>query len=246
MSLNLITSMDELVGLDTSGNFDVKNEPCYGQLVTDKVDAILEKANQDRHISSYYIAEELKIDHKTVSPHLKKARYRKKLDTWVSHELIERNLMNHVLTYDSLLKRNKTELFLKRLITGDKRAIIHYELLPPGKTIDSDLHYQQLMGLKKEVEKKRREPINRNGNRLTKTAINFVKEAEFPLRGEDGRHPSTVTALGRRRLPLRPLALLEGLSRREKSNGSAWPIGRTPPQPPNLSVGPISFFLTNR
>ncbi|GBP68854.1 hypothetical protein EVAR_46171_1 [Eumeta japonica] len=31
---------------------------------------------------------------------------------------------------------------------------IHYKLLPPGKTINSDLHYQQLMRLKQEVEKK--------------------------------------------------------------------------------------------
>ncbi|GBP63028.1 hypothetical protein EVAR_43778_1 [Eumeta japonica] len=32
--------------------------------------------------------------------------------------------------------------------------IIHYELLPPGKTINLDLYYQQLMRLKEEVEKR--------------------------------------------------------------------------------------------
>ncbi|GBP31814.1 hypothetical protein EVAR_81580_1 [Eumeta japonica] len=42
-----------------------------------------------------------------------------------------------------------------------ERGIIHYELLPPGKTINSDLYYQQLMILKQEVEKKRPELINR-------------------------------------------------------------------------------------
>ncbi|GBP48039.1 hypothetical protein EVAR_83742_1 [Eumeta japonica] len=42
---------------------------------------ILEKVEQDRHISSYDIAQELGIDHKIDLTHLKKLEY-KKLDTW--------------------------------------------------------------------------------------------------------------------------------------------------------------------
>ncbi|GBP11395.1 Histone-lysine N-methyltransferase SETMAR [Eumeta japonica] len=63
-----------------SGNFDVKDEPRSGRPVTDKVvvDAILEKIEQDRRISSYDIAEELGIDHKTVLTHLKKSWIYKK------------------------------------------------------------------------------------------------------------------------------------------------------------------------
>ncbi|GBP48786.1 hypothetical protein EVAR_32810_1 [Eumeta japonica] len=49
-----------------SGNFDVKDEYFPGQPVIDKVDAVLEKVEQDRHIRSYDIPEELEIDHKTV------------------------------------------------------------------------------------------------------------------------------------------------------------------------------------
>ncbi|GBP10828.1 hypothetical protein EVAR_5421_1 [Eumeta japonica] len=41
------------------GNFDVKDQPRSGRPVTNKVDAILEKIEQDQHISSYHIAEEL-------------------------------------------------------------------------------------------------------------------------------------------------------------------------------------------
>ncbi|GBP98074.1 hypothetical protein EVAR_68677_1 [Eumeta japonica] len=48
-----------------------------------KVDAILEKVEQDRHISSYHIAEEPGIDHKIVSTHLEKPDIQKKVDTWV-------------------------------------------------------------------------------------------------------------------------------------------------------------------
>ncbi|KAJ0184081.1 hypothetical protein K1T71_000504 [Dendrolimus kikuchii] len=91
----------------------------------DKIDAIFEKVEQDRHISSYDVAGELAIDHKTVLAHLKKAGYTKKLDIWVPHELTERNLMNRVLICDSLLRRNETEPFLKKLITGDEKWITY-------------------------------------------------------------------------------------------------------------------------
>ncbi|WP_337239668.1 hypothetical protein, partial [Vibrio cholerae] len=80
-----------------SGNFDVKDAPRSGRPVTNKMDAIFERVEQDRHISSYDVAEELGIDPKTVLTHLKKAGYTKKLDIWVPHELTQRNLMNRVL-----------------------------------------------------------------------------------------------------------------------------------------------------
>ncbi|KAL0880854.1 hypothetical protein ABMA27_002037 [Loxostege sticticalis] len=155
----------------------VKDASRSGRPITDKIDAIFEKVEQDQHISSYDVAEELGIDHKTVLAHLKKTGYTKKLDIWVPHELTERNLMNHVLICDSLLRRNETEPFLKLSlrITGDEnwitydknkpgftrnkvmlcvwwdwKGIIHYELLPPGRNIDSELYCEQLMRLKQE------------------------------------------------------------------------------------------------
>ncbi|GBP21115.1 Histone-lysine N-methyltransferase SETMAR [Eumeta japonica] len=109
------------------------HEPGSGRPVSDKVDVILEKEEQDRHISSKEIAEELKIDHNAVLTHLKKAGDTKRLDTWVRHELTKRNLMNRVLIYDSLLKCNETEpFFFKRLITGDENG------LPTKRTCDKD------------------------------------------------------------------------------------------------------------
>ncbi|GBP58691.1 Histone-lysine N-methyltransferase SETMAR [Eumeta japonica] len=101
-----------------SSNFDIKDEPRSGRPVTDKVDAILEKVEQDWDISSYDITEELGIDNKPVLTNLKEAAYTKKLHTWVSHELTERNLMNCVHICDSILK---CKPFLKRLITGDRK-----------------------------------------------------------------------------------------------------------------------------
>ncbi|GBP72737.1 hypothetical protein EVAR_75356_1 [Eumeta japonica] len=54
--------------------------------------AILEKVEQDRHISSYDKAEKLGIDHKMVLTHFKKDEYTKKLDTWILHESRKNNL----------------------------------------------------------------------------------------------------------------------------------------------------------
>ncbi|GBP71912.1 Mariner Mos1 transposase [Eumeta japonica] len=48
-------------------------------------------------------------------------------------------------------------------VDWDWKGIIHYELLPPGKTINSDLDCQQPARLKQEVEKKRPELINGKG-----------------------------------------------------------------------------------
>ncbi|KAJ0183521.1 hypothetical protein K1T71_001497 [Dendrolimus kikuchii] len=172
-----------------SGNFDIKDARRSGRPVTDKIDAIFEKVEQHRHISSYDVAGELGIDHKTVLAHLKKAGYTKKLDIWVPHELTERNLMNGVLICDSLLRRNETEPFLKKLITGDKKWITYDKnvrkrswskagqasqtVAKPGLTrnkvmlcvwtIDSELYCEQLMRLKQKVERKRPELINRRG-----------------------------------------------------------------------------------
>ncbi|KAL0880861.1 hypothetical protein ABMA27_002044 [Loxostege sticticalis] len=133
--------------------------------------------DQDRHISIYDVAEELIIDHKTVLAHLKKTGYTKKgiciHNIWVPHELTERNLMNRIVRKRSWSKacqasqtvakpgltRNKVIL----CVWWDWKGIIHYELLPPGRTIDSELYSEQLMRLKQEVERKRLELINRRG-----------------------------------------------------------------------------------
>ncbi|GFU53442.1 histone-lysine N-methyltransferase SETMAR [Trichonephila clavipes] len=54
-----------------SGIFDVKYAPRTGMLVVENVDKITEIIEVDRHISSRSIAQELKIDHKTVVSHLR-------------------------------------------------------------------------------------------------------------------------------------------------------------------------------
>ncbi|GBP86613.1 Histone-lysine N-methyltransferase SETMAR [Eumeta japonica] len=57
------------------------------------------------------------------------------------------------------LIRNKLMLS----VWWDWKGIIHYELLPPGKSINSNLYCQQLLRFKQEVENKRLALINRKG-----------------------------------------------------------------------------------
>ncbi|GFT05791.1 histone-lysine N-methyltransferase SETMAR [Trichonephila clavipes] len=59
-----------------SGIFYVKDAPRTGKTVVDKITEIIEV----RHVSSRSIAQELKIDHKTVLSHLRKVGFKKKLD----------------------------------------------------------------------------------------------------------------------------------------------------------------------
>ncbi|GBP48832.1 Histone-lysine N-methyltransferase SETMAR [Eumeta japonica] len=65
------------------------------------------------------MADELKIDHKTVLINLKKDRNIKKLDTWISYEFTEKNLRNRILICNSLLKHNEIERFWKRLMKNE-------------------------------------------------------------------------------------------------------------------------------
>ena len=59
--------------------FYVKDTVHSGRIVTDKISAIFDKVEQDRLISSYEIAEELDVDHKTVLRDLRKTGYKENL-----------------------------------------------------------------------------------------------------------------------------------------------------------------------
>ena len=65
------------------------------------------------------IAEKLSISHTCVKRHLKQLGYVNKLNIWVPHILNEIQLTKQIVICDSLLKRNETDPFLKRIITGD-------------------------------------------------------------------------------------------------------------------------------
>ena len=48
-----------------------------------------------------------------------------RLDVWVPHKLSAKNLLDHISSWDSLLKRNENVLFLKQIVTGSEKWILY-------------------------------------------------------------------------------------------------------------------------
>ena len=100
-----------------SGDFDPKDAPRSGrptEVDEDKIKAVIEN---NRRSTTREIAEKLIISHKCVERHLKQLGYVNKLDIWFPHKLNEIQLTKRIFICDSLLKRNETDPFLKRIIT---------------------------------------------------------------------------------------------------------------------------------
>ncbi|GFW01182.1 histone-lysine N-methyltransferase SETMAR [Trichonephila clavipes] len=112
-----------------SGIFDVKDAPRTGRSVVENVDKITEIIEVDRQVSSPCIAQELKIDHKTVLRHLRQVEFKKKLHVWVPHQLTPKNMMNRISICEGLAKRNEIDPFLKRMVTGDEKWVTYYNIV---------------------------------------------------------------------------------------------------------------------
>ncbi|KOC59631.1 Histone-lysine N-methyltransferase SETMAR [Habropoda laboriosa] len=74
------------------------------------------------------IAETLNIHHSSVRDHLKKLGYVSRLDIWVPRVLKEVHLTARMNICDILIKREKNDPFLKRLITGDEKWIVYNKI----------------------------------------------------------------------------------------------------------------------
>ena len=115
-----------------SGDFDLKDAPRSGRptkIDEDKLKAMIEN---NRRCTTREIAEKLNISHTCVERHLKQLGYVNKLDIWVPHKLNEIQLAKRDYICDSLLKRNKTDPFSKRIIIHQKMVMLS---VPNGNTI---------------------------------------------------------------------------------------------------------------
>ncbi|GFV78374.1 histonelysine Nmethyltransferase SETMARlike [Trichonephila clavipes] len=86
--------------------------------VIKNVDKITEIIEFDRHVSSRSITQELKIDHKTVSSHLSKVGFKKKLDVWVPHKLTPKNTMDQISICEAWPNGMKSTHFLNGWLVG--------------------------------------------------------------------------------------------------------------------------------
>lgn len=71
------------------------------------------------------LAEELHVEHTTVVRHLKEIGKVKKLDSWVPHELTDKQKYHRLEVSSSLLLRNKVDPFLERIVTCDEKWVVY-------------------------------------------------------------------------------------------------------------------------
>lgn len=92
-----------------SRNMDIKDETRSGRPIVETVDNIMEFVESNRHVSTYSIAQKLKISLKTAWNHLHKAGLKKKLDIWVLHEFDAKEPFgpNWCLRFFAETKRNR-------------------------------------------------------------------------------------------------------------------------------------------
>ena len=108
------------------GDFDLKDALRPGRLTEVDDDKIKSMIENNRRSTIRQIAEEkLNISHTCVERHLTRQGYVNKLDISVPHKLNKIQLTKRIFICDSLLKRNETDPFLKRIITGDEKYVVY-------------------------------------------------------------------------------------------------------------------------
>lgn len=136
-------------------NFDLTDAPRSGRQVGTSDMELLALIESDRHLTTRMMGATLGIDHSTISRRLRKLGMVNKLDLWLPHELTEKNLKDRLNACETLLNRNNTDPFLKRLVTGDEKWILYDNFKrkrswskvgePPSTSVKASLHPKKVM-----------------------------------------------------------------------------------------------------
>ena len=118
-----------------SGDFHLKDARRSGRPTEVNDDKIKVMIENNCRSTTREIAEKFNISHTWVERHLKQFGYVNKLDIWVPHKLNEIPLTKQISMRDSLLKRNKTDPFLKQIITGDEKWVVYDNVVRKRKFI---------------------------------------------------------------------------------------------------------------
>ena len=107
-----------------AGDFSLDNAPRSGRSVevdSDQIETITENI---QHYTTREIANILKISKSSTENRLHLFGYVNLFDVWVPHKLSEKNLLDHISTCNSVLKRNENIPFLKQIVMGDEKWIL--------------------------------------------------------------------------------------------------------------------------
>ena len=76
-------------------------------------------------ITTREIAERFNLSNAIVHKHMKRLELISKLDIWVAHVLTGRILLRRINDCDTLIRRQRNDPFLKRIITGDEKLVVY-------------------------------------------------------------------------------------------------------------------------
>ena len=108
-----------------TGDFSLEDVPWLGRPVevgSDQIEMLIEN---DQCYTTQEIANILKISKSSTENHLHQLGYVNHFDVWVPHKLSEKNLLDHISAWNSLLKRNENVPFLKQIMTGDEKWLLY-------------------------------------------------------------------------------------------------------------------------
>ena len=108
-----------------AGNFSLDNAPRSGRSVEVDSDRIETFIENNQCYTTQEIADILKISKSSTENHLHQLGYVNHFDVWVPHKLSEKNLLDHISAWNSLLKRNENVPFLKQIMTGDEKWLLY-------------------------------------------------------------------------------------------------------------------------
>ena len=95
-----------------AGDFSLDDAPQSGRAVEVDSDQVETLTESSQRYTTQEIADIFRISKSNVENHLHQLGYVHRFDVWVPHKLSKKNLLDHISTCDSLLKRNENVPFL--------------------------------------------------------------------------------------------------------------------------------------
>ncbi|GBM30026.1 Histone-lysine N-methyltransferase SETMAR [Araneus ventricosus] len=105
--------------------FNIEDEPCSGCPIEVDCEQLKQIIDQDRNVSTRTIMLELDICQKTIVDALKGINLKFKLNGWVPHELIAEDKRKRKADCLALLRDQRKEKILDRIVTCDKKWVYY-------------------------------------------------------------------------------------------------------------------------